>query len=94
MTHYRLVSYLSGPSSPVISSGFLSRSAVDRSSFLSIAMGLIDMMHERLAELRSAVELAPDESGMRTSLARALAAKGLAAEGDQEVCRAQHPTPR
>jgi len=39
------------------------------------------------------VELAPEESSVHESLAKALAAKGLSAEADQELRRA-HPAPQ
>ena len=49
---------------------------------------------EAIAELRRAVELAPQEPSMHESLARALSAKGLTEEADQEMRRAQQPAPR
>jgi Flp pilus assembly protein TadD len=46
-------------------------------------------------ELRRAVELAPQEPIMHESLAKALAAKGLTAEADEETRRArQQQTPQ
>ena len=44
------------------------------------------------AELRRAVELAPQEPIMHESLSKALAAKGLTAEADEETRRALYPS--
>jgi len=50
-----------------------------------------DKLDEALVELRRAVELAPQEPSVHESLAKALAAKGLNAEAEQEMRRAQAP---
>src|SRR6266850_1270070 len=49
----------------------------------------LDRLDDAIAELRKAVELAPQESAMHRSLAQALNAKGLTAEANQEMRRAQ-----
>jgi arylsulfatase A-like enzyme/cytochrome c-type biogenesis protein CcmH/NrfG len=48
-------------------------------------------LDEALTELRLAVKLAPQEPSLHESLAKALAAKGLDAEAEQEMRRAQSP---
>jgi arylsulfatase A-like enzyme/cytochrome c-type biogenesis protein CcmH/NrfG len=54
----------------------------------------LDKLDDAIAELRQAVELAPQEPIMHESLAKALAAKGLTAEADEETRRArQQPAP-
>jgi len=50
-------------------------------------------LDDAIAELRRAVEIAPDEPDMHTSLAKALEAKGLTAEADEERRRAGNPQP-
>jgi Flp pilus assembly protein TadD len=50
-------------------------------------------LDDAIAELRRAVELAPQEPTVHESLAKALAAKGLTAEADEETRRAQQPVP-
>jgi Flp pilus assembly protein TadD len=54
----------------------------------------LDRLDEAIAELRKAVELAPQEPAMHRALAQALAAKGLTAEANQEMRRAQPQTPQ
>ena len=55
----------------------------------------LDKLDDAIAELRQAVELAPHEPIMHESLAKALAAKGLTAEADEETRRArQQPAPQ
>jgi Flp pilus assembly protein TadD len=55
----------------------------------------LDKLDDAIAELRRAVELAPQEPIMHESLAKALAAKGLTAEADEETRRAhQQPVPQ
>ena len=50
---------------------------------------------EAIVELRHAVELAPQEPSMHESLSKALAAKGLTKEADEEARRAQQqPAPQ
>jgi Flp pilus assembly protein TadD len=49
---------------------------------------------EAIAELRRAVELAPQEPAMHESLAKALTMKGLSAEADEETRRAQQLAPQ
>jgi protein O-GlcNAc transferase len=47
-----------------------------------------------LAELRRAVELEPRDPSSHASLAKALAAKGLNAEADEEMHKAQQGRPQ
>ncbi len=54
----------------------------------------LDRLDDAIAELRKAVELAPQEPAIHRSLAQALAAKGLTAEANQELRRAQPQTPQ
>jgi Flp pilus assembly protein TadD len=52
-------------------------------------------LDDAIAELRRAVELAPQEPIMHESLAKALAAKGLTTEAAEETRRAQQqPAPQ
>jgi Flp pilus assembly protein TadD len=51
-------------------------------------------LDDAITELRRAVELAPQESIMHESLAKALAAKGLTAESDEETRHAQQLAPQ
>jgi len=44
-----------------------------------------------IAELRRSVELEPRDPGTHAPLAKALSAKGLNAEADDEMRKAQHP---
>ena len=55
----------------------------------------LNKLDEAITELRRAVELSPQEPIMHESLAKALAAKGLTAEADEETRRAhQQPAPQ
>jgi len=58
---------------------------------LLLYQGQVD---EALAELRRAVELEPRDPGTHAALAKALAAKGLSAEADEEARKAQQARPR
>jgi Flp pilus assembly protein TadD len=51
----------------------------------------MDQVDNAILELRRAVELAPQEPSGHQSLAKALAAKGLTAEADEEMRRAPAP---
>jgi Flp pilus assembly protein TadD len=50
-------------------------------------------LDDAIVELRRAVELAPQEPIMHESLAKALTAKGLTAEAEEETRRAQQLQP-
>jgi arylsulfatase A-like enzyme/Flp pilus assembly protein TadD len=52
----------------------------------------LEKLDDAIVELRRAVELAPQEPIMHESFAKALAAKGLTAEADEETRRAQQQT--
>jgi Flp pilus assembly protein TadD len=52
-----------------------------------------NQLDEAITELRRAVELEPQEPIMHESLAKALTAKGLTAEADEETRRAQQLAP-
>jgi Flp pilus assembly protein TadD len=49
---------------------------------------------EALAELHKASELAPGDAGTHVALARALTAKGLTSEAEEEMHKAQQNQPR
>jgi predicted Zn-dependent protease len=53
-----------------------------------------DKLDEAIAMLRRGVELAPQQADMHESLAKALAAKGLTAEANEEMQRAQQSAPK
>jgi arylsulfatase A-like enzyme/Flp pilus assembly protein TadD len=56
---------------------------------LSETLLYLDKLDEALVEARRAVELAPEEPSVHESLAKVLAAKGMNAEAEQEMHRAQ-----
>jgi len=47
-----------------------------------------------VAELRKAAELLPDDAGTHVALARALTAKGLTGEAEQEMRKAGQAQPQ
>jgi arylsulfatase A-like enzyme/Flp pilus assembly protein TadD len=51
-------------------------------------------LDESIASLRHGIELAPEQPDMHESLAKALAAKGLTAEANEEMQRAQQAAPK
>jgi len=51
----------------------------------------LDRLDDAIAELRKAIELEPQNPAHHRSLAQALTDKGLTAEADQEMRRAQTP---
>jgi Flp pilus assembly protein TadD len=56
-----------------------------------LAQGQVD---DALAELRKAAELTPQDAGAHAALARALTAKGLTAEAQEEMQKAQASRPQ
>ena len=58
---------------------------------LLLSQGQLD---EALAQLHKAAELSPEDGSTHSALARALAAKGLASEAQEEMRKAERAPPQ